>query len=387
MELFKASNQWANRPDDERFDSFDSLHAAVSSYRASAASAVVPFDSLRTEAKDGEVLLVGKTGTPARLTNWSFKQLAGSIAAPAAYLQSLPATLAVQNLNLGLSRTTDRTPRDILFHKNGDLLARAFTSEKYTRIWNSDITSRLLQLPEQGWQVPPARPAREGQRGTRKATAADVLRSNSFGGGLSVNVGDEIAPAGLYASDHDMFAFMVNDAVRISEPGNPDGLARGFFVGNSEVGASAWYLIRFLYRNVCGNHIVWGAKQVSEIRIKHVGAADDKAFAEIRGQLIKYADESANEEEARIRTAANFVLGSTKDEVLDRLFGIRNLGVGRKQLGEAYDLVVKEEAASVNPTSAWGIAQGLTRLSQETPYADERVAADRAAGKVLAIAF
>lgn len=385
MELFKASNQWANRPDDERFGSLEDLHAAVSSYRASAASAVVPFDSLRTEARDGEVLLVGKTNQPARLTNWSFKQLSGAVGAPASYLQTLPATLAVQNLNHALAKTTDRTPRDVLFHKNGDLLTRALTSEKYTRIWNSDITSRLLRLPEQGWRVPPARPVRPGQRGTRIATQDDVLSGGKFG--LSINVGDEIAPAGLYASDHDMFAFMVNNERRISEPGNPDGLARGFFVGNSEVGASAWYLIRFLYRHVCGNHIVWGAKQVNEIRIKHVGQADDKAFAEIRGELIKYADDSANEEEARIRTAANFVLGQTKDQVLDRLFGIRNLGVSRKTLDAAYEVTVKEEPAEVNPNSAWGIAQGLTRLSQETPFADERVAADRAAGKVLSIAF
>lgn len=385
MELFRASNAWANRPDDERFDSLESLHAAVGGYRASAAEAVVPFGSLRTEALDGEVRLVGKANNPARLTHWSFGQLASSIGAPAEYLRSLPATLAAQNLNHGLAKTTDRTPRQVLFHKNGSLLTRALTSEKYTRIWNSDITSRLLRLPEQGWQVPPARPARDGQRGTRTATEADVLRGAGFG--LSVKVGDEIAPAGLYASDHDMFAFMVNNDRRISEPGNPDGLARGFFIGNSEVGASAWYLIRFLYRHVCGNHIVWGAKQVSELRIKHVGAADDKAFAEIKGQLVKYADESASDDEARIRTAANFVLGATKDEVLDRLLGVRNLGVGKRLLADAYDACVQEEPSTVNPTSAWGMAQGLTRLSQATPFADERVAADRAAGKVLSIAF
>jgi hypothetical protein len=384
MELFRASAQWANRPDDERFSSLDDLHAAVSSYRESAKEATVPFNTLRTEARDGEVLLIGRTNVPARLTNWSFGQVATAVGAPASYLRALPATLAAQNLNHGLSKTDDRTDRQVLFHANGDLLARAITSERYTRIWNSDVTARLLRLPADGWQVPPARPARGGQVGTRPATEADVLRGAGFG--LSINVGDLIAPAGLYASDHDMFAFLVNNDRRIAEPGNPDGLARGFFVSNSEVGAASFAITRFLYRHVCGNHIVWGAKQVSELKIRHVGAADDRAFAEIKGQLIKYANDSASDDEARVRAAMNFTLGATKDEVLDRLFAVKSLGVSRKTLDAAYDTCVEQDA-NLNPTSAWGMAQGLTRLSQETPFADERIAADRAAGRVLSIAF
>lgn len=384
MELFKASNQWATRPEDERFASLADLHAAVTSYRGSARDAVVPFASLRTEAASGEVMLVGKANQPARLTNWSFGQLATAVNAPSGYLQRLPATLAVQNLNHGLANTTDRTDRALLFHTNGSLLVRALTSEKYTRIWNSDITKRLLRLPEMGWQVPPARPALSDQKGTRPATEADVLRGEGFG--LSVRIGDPIAPAGLYASDHDMFAFMVNDARRISEPGNPDGLARGFMVGNSEVGASSFWMLRFLYRNVCGNHIVWDAKQVSELKVRHIGAADDRAFNEITVQLKKYADDSASDDEARIKRASEFVLGATKDDVLDRLFGMKSLRVGRATLNAAYDLTEKVEVG-INPRSAWGMAQGLTRLSQESPFADERVEADKAAGKVLSIAF
>jgi hypothetical protein len=386
MELFKASNQWQNRPDDERFASLEDLHAAVSSYRKDARTASVPFNTLRTEAREGEVVLVGKTNQPARLTNWAFGQVATSVGAPGAYLRTLPATLAAQNLNHGLAKTDDRSDRQLLLHTNGSLLARALTSDKYTRIWNSDISWRLLQLPEQGWQVPPARPARSDQKGTRPATAADVLRGAGFG--LSIQIGDLIAPAGLYASDHDMFAFLVNNDKRISEPGNPDGLARGFFVENSEVGnGKAFKITRFMYRHVCGNHIVWGAQQVSELRIKHIGDADDRAFQQIQVELTKYANDSASDDEARIRTAANFILGATKDEVLDRLFNVKALGLSRVKLEAAYDLTVECEPAAVNPNSAWGVAQGITRLSQQSAYADERTGLDKAAGRVLAMAF
>lgn len=385
MELFKASNQWAQRPDDERFSTLQELHDAVSSYRATAREATVPFNTLRTEARGTEIVLVSKANTPARLTNWAFGQVALAVGAPANYLRNLPPTLAAQNLNYGLAKTEDRTDRQLLLHANGDLLARAITSERYTRIWNADITSRLLSMPDQGWQVPPARPVRDGQRGTRIATEADVLRGEGFG--LSIHVGDQIAPAGLYASDHDLFVFMVNNDKRISEPGNPDGLARGFFVINSEVGAASFAIIRFLYRHVCGNHIVWGAQQVSEFRIKHIGNADDRAFAHIKGELVKYANESASDEEARIDKTARFIIGATKDEVLDSLFNVKSLGLSRARLSDAYDRAEQDEVAAVNPRSLWGMAQGVTRLSQESQYADERVQLDRAAGKILSIAF
>ena len=383
MNLFKASNQWATRPDDERFSTLQELHNACTAYRNTARTATVPFNSLRVEAHDGDVKLIGKAATPARLTNWAFGQLATSISAPAAYLRTLPATLAAQNLNHGLAKTEDRTDRAILFHENGDLLTRAFSSDKYTRIWNSDITSRLLRLPD-GWQVPPARPARDGQVGSRPATEADVLKGARHA--LSVNVGDMIAPAGLYASDHDLFVFMVDDAKRISEPGNPDGLARGFFVSNSEVGAASFSITRFMYRHVCGNHIVWDAKQVNEIRIKHIGSADDRAFAQITGELIKYANESASDDEARILRTSTFSLGATKDEVLDKLFAVKSLGISRVKLNAAYEATVEHDS-QLDPTTAWGIANGLTRISQDSAFADERVSLDRAAGKVLSIAF
>lgn len=384
MELFKASAQWSTRPDDERFDSLDSLHAAVSGYRASAAQATVPFHTLRTEANDGEVMLMGKHNTPARLTHWAFGQLATAIAAPGAYLRTLPATLAAQNLNHGLAKATDKTDRQVLFHQNGSLLARAITSNSYTRIWNNDITKRLFPLEAAGWRVPPARPVREGQAGSRIATEADVLPGLKFG--LSIKAGDTIAPAGLYASDHDLFAFMVNDGVRISEPGNPDGLARGFFISNSEVGAASFVVTRFLYRTVCGNHIVWGAKDVSEFRLRHIGSADDRAFSELSGTITRYADESASDDQARITKAYSFRLGATKEDMLDSLFGRKTLGLSRTTLGDAHQACIELEP-QLDPLSAWGMAQGLTRISQNATYGEDRVAIDRAAGKVMALAF
>jgi hypothetical protein len=59
----------------------------------------------------------------------------------------------------------------------------------------------------------------------------------------------------------------------------------------------------FLYQYVCGNHIVWGAKDVKELRIRHIGNADQRAFAELNVRLVEYADGAASEDEMLIKRA------------------------------------------------------------------------------------
>lgn len=378
MELYKASYQWANRPADERFASIREMYDACKQY-ADASTEVngVKYSTLRAEASNGEVLLTGKKNVPVHMSHWAFGQLAARVGAPASYLRELPATLAAQNINHGLAkRGDDMGEASMLLHRNGSLVLRALTSEIYSRFWNHEICERLLDAESYGWQVPPARPALSNQPGTRPATESDVLRGRESG--LSIQVGDSIAPAGLYASDHDMFAFLVNERARI-EDNSTGGLARGIFVINSEVGAKQFEIWRFLYRFVCGNHIVWGASQVESISIRHVGDIRGKIYGKIHAAMRTYADDSASEETAVIKTAQSRVLGAKKDEVLDFIFGKRILS--RKQAGLAYDAVQPD--VDGDPRTLWGFTQGITRLSQATGYADDRLTLDAAAGKVL----
>lgn len=108
MELFKAHRQWSTRPDDERFETIEALYEATKHYGESAREKSVEFGELRTEAVDGDVQLVGKAGVPAKFTNWAFGQVCARLGAPASYLRELPATLACQNLNHGLSTARER---------------------------------------------------------------------------------------------------------------------------------------------------------------------------------------------------------------------------------------------------------------------------------------
>ncbi len=380
--LMQASKQWATRPADERFWTLGDMLAQCRYYRDSAAQSTVAYRTLHVQERDDQLAIVGPQGNVATMTHYAFGQLANRVGAPADYLRKLPAPIAAANLNAGLDVMEGEG--NMLLHRNGGLVARCITSDKYSRIWNAEIVERMMPLADSGWRVPPARPAHADQPGCRKATEADVLEVR-FGGGIPINVGDMIAPAGLYASDHDMFAFMVNENRRIDD-GTEHGLSRGFFISNSEVGAAALKVTKFLYASVCGNHIVWDASAVSELRIVHRGSADHRFTRELRAELREYADASAAEDESRIHAAQHCMLGGSKEEVLDLLFGKKI--APRKTLEAAWDYA--EEQADIHQCiqrSAWGFAQGMTRLSQDTEYAGERNRLDRAAGRVLQLAL
>ena len=88
-----------------------------------------------------------------------------------------------------------------------------------------------------------------------------------------------------------------------------------------------------------------------------------------------------------IRAAKAYSLGKDRDSVIDRLFEMKSLDLSRYNLEGAWDLAEKfENTAGAPPTSAWGFVHGLTRWSQNSPYANVRGALDAAAGKILALA-
>jgi hypothetical protein len=356
--LIKAHHQWANRADDERFSSVEEMHKWAKQYKVEAREAALSSPrQLKlgvVGGQDGQrIVLEGRTGQIADMTNWSFSQICREAEAPASYLRTLPATLARDCLTSGLERADDREI-NLLLNQNSKNTLRAITSPKYTRIWNSDVTERLVALKHsgQGWQEAPA--AFDGSRGQ-------------------------------YLSDRDMFSFFVDNDRRIFEKDKNGGLSRGFFAWNSEVGASTFGIMTFLYEYVCGNHRVWGASEVVEVKIRHVGRADEKGFEELSAAVKMYADSSASEDEAKITMAREYRIGQTKDEVLDRLFGF-NLA-SKKVLEQAHQIALEHEDWYGDPLSAWGMGGGLTQVARDLPNADERVALDRAGAKVLELAW
>lgn len=358
--LSQAHNQWANRPADESFATLPELHAAVEARTARAREArEVPYSSLRVQADSGDIKLVGKANVPASFTHWSFGQLSRAIGAPAGYLRELPATLAAQNMNHGLAtRGADAGECKLLLDVNGSYAVRAFTGPDYSRIWDRDITSRALTLEARGWQPAPETALANG--GTTR---------------------------GLYASDHDVFLFLVDNSRRVFESMPGGGLSRGVMIANSETGDKSFWLLSFLYAYICGNHNIWGVEGVKELRIRHTGAADERAFSQLAVELRAYADASASTDESRIRRCMAHELGADKDEVLDKLFALKSLQLSRKLLGDAYQAAEEHSDWYGSPRSAWGLGNGLSEMARAIPHADERVRVERAAGKVFEMAF
>jgi len=388
MILTNASRQWSERPSDEKYWSLSDMREACHLEYQAARQTTATLGDLSTVAVDEEVMLVGSSGVRSLFSNYSFGQFVRTVAPKATdYLRTLPPELASRNLNHGLAQING-TQRNLLFTDEDPVLRlKAIASNKYSRIWNVDVLDRLMRLESRGWRVPPARPSRAGDERARPATESDCLSDRSFD--LSVKPGDMIAPAGLYASDHDMFAFMIHEHRDIEVGGH--SYMRGFFATNSEVPGTAFKLVCFLFNKVCGNHIVWDAREVKEMRVVHMGqenAAAGKAFdgIQVQVQVQEYADESASLEEARIRRAYDHKIADTKDEVLNKVFGLGT--ASRKDIEAAYGLAEQHpEDGHQGADTAWGMVQGLTRLSQETPFADRRNQLDRAAGKVAQIAF
>ncbi|CAG1021096.1 hypothetical protein DOJK_00776 [Patescibacteria group bacterium] len=349
--LLTASQQWRSRPADERFGNLADLKESVQYRKNSSLENIVFLHSLKIVPVKDSISLT-YDGQNLDMTNWSFGQLCQLAGAPASYLRTLSPGLVSQNLNYALPKT--RESAKVLLTANGHLEIRAFTSESYGRIWDIDVVRAVEGLCESNpsWHNPPA----------YKRTGTD---------------GTEMENAGLYASDRDVFLFLVDEDHQIEV--NGERLSRGFFVWNSEVGKSSFGLTTFLYRYVCGNHIVWGAQEVKEIRIRHSLNAPSKAFSEIIPALRKYVESSSGYETKVIKKAMEYRPARDKEGTIEWL---QRNGFTKVVSENAYNYAVREEG---NATSLWNIVQGLSAMARDKKHVDVRVDMERQAGRLLNI--
>jgi hypothetical protein len=238
--------------------------------------------------------------------------------------------------------------RDATNGHGDQLWASAFTGPVYGRIWDCDVVESLISAVEgTGWHTPPARP----------------------------NYGSE--HAGLYASDRDVFAFLVNDEQPI-EVGNAR-LGRGFFIWNSETGAASFGLTMFLYNYVCGNHIVWGVEDVRELRIIHRLKAPDRFYREAIPILNRFMEDRSLSDSvsATVGKAMRQQIGTNLEEVLKwfapKPFTKREVIAGFHA----------GQAEGDDVSTAWGMVQGLTASAKRLSHADTRVNLERRAGMLL----
>lgn len=391
-----AAREYASRPADERFPSLDAMIASALheqelskqvSYNLKDLKAVAGYQgpngiapnfpiSTRPEHADKAVYLESPKGI-ARFTHWSFGQLCRTLGAPAGYLRSIPASIAADALNFGLRNSPVGETANLLVRApNGtpEPVIRAATSDKYDRVWDAplyDAVRQQITSKDDRWTTPP-----------------------TWSG----------EPAGAYRGDRDSFLILVNGGSIVTDPsltnraaqniasdtprsqssgrGPSDGMYRGILIRNSEVGASSVQIEQILFRYICGNHMLWGAVIDRKFRRRHIGANTLRDTVRTISTIAwEFAQASPARDEAIIRGLISNELAHTKEGVVDEL---RKIGFSKDQAEKAYDACERTEA--VSPRSFWGIAQGTTRLSQDSTsgYQDDRYLLDQLAGKVLA---
>src|SRR5688572_6491783 len=351
-----AHREWASRPPDERYASVHALYEAARARRNRLEERPIETGDFRTEATDADDLVIRETsGRVAGLTHWSFGQLATIASAPPSYLRTLPAEIASQAINYGLQRQA-RDEHQLFVERTAPRTVHAITSPRYARVHHDELAGRVLDLMAQhpAWHLPLG------------------YKDGEFGA--------ERVPSGAYLGDRDMFLFLVDGNRDLDDPTDSShaGLFRGFILRNSDVGAAALTLDVFLFRAVCGNHIIWGFQHVTGFRRRHVGASIQEAWTTSLESVRTVLDADAAHDRLVLLRATSQELGPTRDAVVDTV--VQRLELSQKHAGEAYDLA---EAHETNPRSVWGYVQGLTRLSQRTPWQDGRFTLDRAAGRLL----
>ena len=358
----EASRQWANRPPDQRFTTLGELQRYKAAQRQLSTTIDIDPGRLPLRAKgdpaEGDLAIGMKTGD-ATFTNWSFGQLCGLAGAPAGYLRTLPSPMTKNLLEYGLqfgARAEQDKGVRLLFTGLPDTrTAMAFTSQSYGRIWDVDVVNTVVELNERQegrWKVPLA-----------SYTSQDPLRATT-----------------LYASDRDVFIFLVDPDRPVDGGGEDDQLFRGFIVSNSEVGSATFTLLTFLYRYVCDNRIIWGTRDISQLTIRHSKGGPSRFLEEAAPTLAAYSMGSAKAVEGAIRLAKDKQIASRREDVRQFLIG---RGFTKTSADLGLDLTVM---AGGDPTNLWQVVQGLTASARAIPHQDTRVAFEREVGKLIEIA-
>jgi hypothetical protein len=366
----RVSSEWFNRPADERYLSLSDLMASVRGRSERSRTRTVETAAIRIEASrdDAARLTLALPGAekPMAPTHWSFGQLASIVGAPATYLRQLPAPLAGINLQYGL--TSHRAEQvKTLESENGRVELRAVTGPDYGRIFDHELVAAVQKIAGNGtgdtrWKIPGVLDWSTGIYNPRVDITSDTTT--------------------LFASDRDVFLFLVDDlnpieAGRLPD-GSPDLYFRGFYCWNSEVGAKTLGIASFYLRAVCQNRNLWGVEDFEEITIRHSKYAASRFAHQAAPALTRFANSSPLPFVNGIRAAREKVVAHTDD---DRTEFLRKRGFSRTEAAKIVDIVLTEEGHK--PQSVFDFVQGITALARAKPHQDARLDLEARAKKLL----
>lgn len=366
----RVSSEWFSRPADERYLSLSELCAAVRgraerSRTRTAESAAIRVEAGRDDAERLALMLPGED-VPLAPTHWSFGQLASLVGAPATYLRQLPAPLAGINLQYGLTSHRAELVKTLEV-EDGRVELRAVTGPDYGRIYDHELVAAVQRIAGNGtgdtrWKVPGVLDWSTGVYNPQ----VDVTKDTTT----------------LYASDRDVFLFLVDDlhpieAGRLPD-GSPDLYFRGFYCWNSEVGAKTLGIASFYLRAVCQNRNLWGVEDFEEITIRHSKFAASRLAHEAEPALNRFANSSPIPFVNGIKAARERIVARTDDERTDFL---RKRGFSKSDTAKIIETVLTEEGRK--PESIFDFVQGITAVARDKPHQDARLDLETRAKKLL----
>lgn len=340
LTLSSATNQYASRPPDERFADWTTFSRYLADRKT--ASKVYTGSVRRLQVREDEhsglALGIG-SATQLPMSHFAFGQVSSLAGAPAEYLRKLPAVLAMQNLNWGLTNGPDK-------FDGGDakLMAthnqlRAVTSTSYGRVWDTEVDRGLQVLNER-------------LRGVLKPAP-------TWDGNVS-----------LFAGDRDAFWCLVDGGSVIEEPGGfghrPSALHRGVMVRNSETGHAALEFLLFWFRVICGNLIIHDGSIFASVRLVHRRmVAERLAQADTAGMVSNYLNSATTRDLDMITKAQQFLLPEPKE---DQVSWLRT----RKfTAGESANIIEMARSEEGDSRTLWQVVQGGTALARSMPYAED----------------
>ncbi|MCC8943931.1 DUF932 domain-containing protein [Bradyrhizobium sp. Arg62] len=366
----RVSSEWFARPDDERFLNLPNLYEVVRGRAERAQARTVETRAIRVEASrdNSEWLALTVPGRDGAVTptHWSFGQLCTLVGAPTSYLRQLPAALSAINLQHGLLAHPAELVKT-LESNNGCVELRAVTGPDYGRIWDHELVAAVMTIAGNGtgdtrWKVP-------------GVLDWATMTHNPF-----VDVTKDTTT--LYASDRDVFLFLVDDtnpieAGRLAD-GSPDLYFRGFYCWNSEVGSKTLGIASFYLRAVCMNRNLWGVENFEEITIRHSKFAAQRFAREAAPALTNFANSSPAPFVAGIKAARGRIVARTDE---DRASFLRRGGFSRSEISKIIETALYEE--NRKPESIFDFVQGITAFARGKTHQDARLELEGKARRLM----
>lgn len=366
-----VSNQWMTRGEDEKFLDLASLRAQVAGWKdASYTTDFAPRQvTLITDKDQSDSLMMRiADGPETAITPFGFDRLSALAGCPSRYMRKLPAPLAAANLRYGLLTAEQDAVQAYRMEDDGDVL-RGITSTRYGRIHDVDVVDRVMELAGNGtgdtrWKVPGCIDWAAKQ--VAYNPVVDITKENTT----------------LYASDRDVFMFLVDDmnpiAVGKLDNGDDDLMFRGFYVWNSEVGDKTFGLATMYLRGVCQNRNLWGVEGFSEVTFKHTSGAPDRFMAEAAPALQSFAEGDTKKLITGVTAAKAAIVSKDTQERLDF---IKGFGFSEKS---AYKLIgISEAEEGKPPSSIWDHAQAVSAMARREGLQESRLQLEGIAGKML----